>query len=79
MFAPWFYLDVDLEWGSIKVGKVLLSWFNSDTRYDSWWGSLSITLDLKWNFLVFYNELKKRPAIEFRCIDPEISEVLRGQ
>ena len=79
MYTPWAYLDVDIEWGSLKIGKVWFSWFNSDTRGENWWGSFSITLDFKWNFLFFYHELKKRPAFEFRCIDPEISEALKGE
>lgn len=78
MYAPWSYFDVDIEWGSFKLGKLWISWFNSDTREGNWWGSLSITLDCKWNALLFYDERKKRAALEFRCIDPEISEALKG-
>lgn len=74
---PLYYFDVDIEWGHLRFGPLLIHWFNSSTEYDSW-GSVDITWDLKHSFLFYFNEVKQRFAFKHRVIDPDIRRVMKG-
>ena len=71
------YFDIDIEWGHIRVGPVILSWFNSDTGYDEW-GSLDLFWDFKHSFLFAFNKETHRPHFHSREIDPELTAALKG-
>ena len=75
--APLYYFDVESEWGHLRVGPLLIHWFNSSAEYDSW-GSCDITWDLKHSFLFFFNELSQRFEFSHRIIDPDIRRVMKG-
>lgn len=75
--APLFYFDIDIEWGHLRFGPLLIHWFNSCTDYDNW-GSCDITWDLKYSFLFCFHELKNRPWFRCRAIDPDIARVMKG-
>ena len=75
--APLCYFDVDIEWGHLRFGPLLIHWFNSSAEHDSW-GSCDITWDLKYSFLFYYNEMEERFDFNFRIIDPDIARVLKG-
>lgn len=72
-----FYCDIDIEWGHIKVGPLVLSWFNSDTSYDQW-GSLDVFWDFKHSFLFGFNSQTRRPQFQFKRIDPELTAALKA-
>ena len=76
-YAPLFYFDIDIEWGHIRFGKLLIHWFNSSAQYDSW-GSCDITWDLKHSFLFCFNEMRQRFEFSHRIIDPDIRRVMQG-
>jgi hypothetical protein len=75
--APLCYFDVDIEWGHLRFGPLLIHWFNSSAEHDSW-GSCDITWDLKYSFLFYFNEMEERFDFNFRIIDPDIARVLKG-
>jgi hypothetical protein len=77
LYAPLFYFDVDIEWGHIRFGKLLIHWFNSSAQYDSW-GSCDITWDLKHSLLFCFNEMRQRFEFSHRIIDPDIRRVMKG-
>jgi hypothetical protein len=77
LYAPLFYFDVDIEWGHIRFGKLLIHWFNSSAQYDSW-GSCDITWDLKHSLLFCFNEMHQRFEFSHRIIDPDIRRVMKG-
>lgn len=72
-----FYFDVDIEWGHLRVGPLILTWFNSDTSWDSW-GSIDIIWNFNYSFLFGFHEWRHRPFVTSKRIDPEISQALRG-
>lgn len=74
---PLYYFDIDIEWGHIRFGPLLIHWFNSDVTWDAW-GSCDITWDLKHSFLFCFNEIKKRFEFNHRTIDPDIARVMKG-
>jgi len=76
-YAPLYYFDVESEWGHLRVGPLLIHWFNSSAEHDSW-GSCDITWDLKHSFLFFFNELSQRFEFSHRIIDPDIRRVMKG-
>jgi len=71
------YFDIDIEWGHVRVGPMVLSWFNSATHYDEW-GSCDIFWDFKHSFLFAFNEETHRPHFYSREIDPELTAALKG-
>lgn len=75
--APLYYCDIDIEWGHLRFGPLLIHWFNSATEYDSW-GSIDILWDLKYSFLFHFDQVKNRFAFNARAIDPEIRRVMKG-
>ena len=75
--APLCYFDVDIEWGHLRFGPLLIHWFNSSAEHDSW-GSCDITWDLKYSFLFYFNEMEERFDFNFRIIDPDSARVLKG-
>jgi len=77
LYAPLYYFDIDIEWGHLRVGPLLLHWFNSSTDHDSW-GSCTVTWDLKHSFLFCFNELKQKFEISHRIIDPDLARVMKG-
>jgi hypothetical protein len=72
-----FYLDIDIEWGHVRFGPMVFSWFNSDTRYKEW-GSLDLLWDFKHSFLFAFNEKNNRPQFISRAIDPLLTATLKG-
>lgn len=72
-----FYFDVDIEWGHVRVGPMILTWFNSDTRWDSW-GSIDVVWNFKYSFLFCFHEILERPYFHKRELDYHISEALKG-
>lgn len=77
LYAPLYYFDIDIEWGHLRVGPLLVHWFNSSTDHDSW-GSCTVTWDLKHSFLFCFNELKQKFEISHRIIDPDLARVMKG-
>jgi hypothetical protein len=77
LYAPLYYFDIDIEWGHLRVGPLLLHWFNSSTDHDSW-GSCTVTWDLKHSFLFCFNELKQKFEISHHIIDPDLARVMKG-
>jgi hypothetical protein len=72
-----FYCDVDIEWGHVRLGPLVLSWFNSDTSWNSW-GSLDVLWNFKYSFLFAFHELEDRPFVKVRELDYEISAALKA-
>ena len=72
-----FYFDVDIEWGHIRVGPMILTWFNSDTTYNEW-GSVDLFWKFKHSFLFHFDQNLNRPRFVSRGLDPELTAVLNG-
>lgn len=72
-----FYCDIDIEWGHVRVGPVVLTWFNSNTAYDEW-GSIDLFWKFKTSFLFYFDQDLNCPQLAAREIDPEITAALKG-
>ena len=70
-------VSADIEWGHLRIGPMLLTWFNSDTAYNCW-GSTTICWDFKVSFLFCFHEIHKCPWFQVREVDPDIRRVMKG-